>query len=357
MRNKIFIFVDVVAKKNQLQAEAITSAGLAPHFFVTRCNPGAESFLGVDGKQELLATGFLTRLKQVRSQFKKNKDSIHHIEVYPGGRFSFLYVLLAKQYHVPVICVERGDLLYYHSQGYPKAVRFSMWFCYRFADVVWYREPYMKPLLEKLNRNLFFLHNAIKRIVNVNTPSTDTKDITFLWLNRVIPERRYDWFLEVLAHPDLACTQNYLVGITPDSGYLKEQQYVLNNKPGNLAVADYTDAPQQFYKRAKYFVLPANVVFANHAVLEAMQAGVVPLLSDQPGTSLIAENGKEGFVFNHTKGDLEAAMLKAFHMDEAQLQRMSAAAMAKIKNDFSEEKYTEAIKKLYERFDIKPRLK
>ena len=357
MRNKIFIFVDVVAKKNQLQAEAIINAGWEPHFFVTRFNPGAESFLEQKGKQELLKTGFLNRMKQVRSQFKKNKDSIHHIEVYPGGRFSFLYVLLAKQYHVPVICVERGDLLYYHGRGYSRAVRFSMWFCYLFSDVVWYREPYMKPLLEKLNKNLYFIHNAVQRNPDADYPSAGQKDITFLWLNRVIPERRYDWFLEVLAHPDLAGTQNYLVGITPDTGYKKEQQYVLKNKPCNLVVADYNDAPQLFYKRAKFFVLPATVVFANHAVLEAMQYGVVPLLSDQPGTSLITENGKEGFVFNHTKGDLEAAMLKAFHMDEAQLQRMSAAAMAKIKNDFSEEKYTEAIKKLYERFDIKPRLK
>lgn len=351
MKNKIFIFIDVVAKKNRLQAEAIINAGWEPHFFVTLFNPGAESFLEEKGKQELLEARFLKRLKQIRSHFKKNKDTIHHIEVYPGGRFSFLYVLLAKQYHVPVICVERGDLLYYHGQGYPRAVRFSMWFCYRYSDVVWYREPYMKPLLEKLNKNLFFIHNAVQRNPDADNPSPSNKDITFLWLNRVIPERRYDWFIEVLAHPDLADTQNYLVGITPNSGYQKEQQFVLEKKPANLMVADYTDAPQQFYKRAQFIVLPATVVFANHAVLEAMQYGVVPVLSGQPGTSLIAEDGKEGFVFNHTKAEFEIAMLKAFHMDEAQLEQMAVAAMTKIKNEFSEEKYTEAIKKLYKRFD------
>ena len=38
-------------------------------------------------------------------------------------------------------------------------------------------------------------------------------------------------------------------------------------------------------------------------------------------------------------------------MDEAQLEQMAVAAMTKIKNEFSEEKYTEAIKKLYKRFD------
>jgi hypothetical protein len=91
------------------------------------------------------------------SYFKKNQAELHHLEVYPGGRFSFVYVLLSWYFGVPCICAERGDLLYFKKGGYDLFTRISMWICYKLSDIVWYREPYMLALLEKINvRNVFF---------------------------------------------------------------------------------------------------------------------------------------------------------------------------------------------------------
>lgn len=348
MRNKILIFIELVAHKNQLQTEAIVKSGFQPLFFVTRFNESADTFLKGKAGQTVLEDTFFKRYRQVRSCLKKNKLNIHHIEVYPGGRFSFLYILISKIYRIPAICVERGDLLYYHKNGYSKMVRFSMWYCYRYATLIWYREPYMEPILEKLNKNLFFLHNAVKYPSPETRTALSQKDITFLWLNRVIPERRYDWFIDVLNKPFFQNTLNYLVGITPASLYKKEQHYVEENKPANLQVAGYTGTPVEFYKRAKFFVLPADVVFANHALLEAMSYGVVPLVSDQKGTRLIVDDSN-GFVFEHTKTAFEAAMIKSFNISDEEYNRLSLAAIKRIKNEFSEEKYMEAIKKLYDR--------
>lgn len=347
MRNKIFIFIDVVAPKNFVQIEALYHYGFQPLFFVTKYNAQLHTLLNGTIIQIVLENKFLKRLKQIRTYLKTNKNNIHHLEIYPGGRFSFLYILLAKVYRQKCICVERGDLLYYHKKGYSKLVRFSMWFCYKYSDIIWYREPYMKPILERLNKKLFFLHNAVNAYLNHDSINAEKRDITFLWLNRVIPQRRYDWFIKVLVQPELGHTKNYIVGITPDSSYKNEQEYIINNKPGNLLLSDYSLSPAEFYKRAKFFVLPADVVFANHALLESMSYGVVPLVSNQEGSSLIVEDGKNGFIFNHNKKDFETTVLKAARLTDEEYQRMSSAAAEKIKNEFSHEKYYESINHLY----------
>lgn len=350
MRNKILIFLDVVAHKNQLQAEAIKKFGFEPFYFVSKYNSRSETFLKKH-QQVVVENKFLKRFNQVRSWLHKNRSSIHHIEVYPGGRFSFVYISLAKMWGIRSVCVERGDLLYYNKQGYSRAARFSMWACYRMADIIWYKEPYMKPILDKLNKNLFFLHNAVKSQPKPIIFNDGEKDITFLWLNRVIPQRRFDWFITVLAKPDLADTRNCLAGMDHGSLFIKEQQYVVDNKPANLLLADYTNSPVDFYKRSKFFVLPADVVFANNSLLEAMSYGVVPLVSEQQGSSMIVDNGINGFIFKHTFENFEAAILKAKHLSSEQYKKMSLAAIEKIQKEFSEEKFQEAIKMLYDRLN------
>lgn len=344
MSYKVIIFIDRVAAKNYLQIEAIEQLYLSPEFFVSE-NIITQTPHQVT--QHILANTFFKRIKQVSSFLKKNKTAVHHIEVYPGGRFSFLYILLAKLYGIKCICVERGDLLYYNKQGYSMVTRFSMWFCYKFSDLIWYKEPYMKKTLQKLNKNLFFLHNAVKIKNKFPNFSPLHKDITFLWMNRAIPQRRSDWFIEVLKSDELKNTSNYFVGIMPSSVYKSEQDHLKKNKPDNLTIENYCRTPEEFYKRSKFFVLAADVIFANHSLLESMSYGVVPLVSQQSGTDLIVENEINGLVFNHTEKEFTSTMLKALTLSDAEYSRLSNAAIEKIKNDFSEEKYISQIKLMY----------
>jgi glycosyltransferase involved in cell wall biosynthesis len=348
MKKKVVIFIDVVSHKNQLQIESIFKYGLEPHIFVAKYKASSNSYFDKGGTQELLNAPIFKRLRQVNSFFKNNKKNIHHVEVYPGDLSSFLYLLVAKFYKIRSICIERGNVLLFRQNGYNRLSRFAMWLCYRFSDIIWYKEPYMKPVLEKFNKNLYFLHNSISINPESNRWHPEKKDITFLWLNRVIPQRRYDWFVDLLKKPEFVNTQNYLVGIIPDSLYKQEQEYVINNKPANLTVEEYCSNPDPYYKVSKFFVLPADVVFANHSLLEAMSYGVVPLVSDQTGTELIVENGKNGFVYDHTKKDLEDTLVKALQLTDERYQELSNAAKEKVKQEFSEEGYYNRIKQLYD---------
>lgn len=347
MRKDVVIFIDQLAPKNKLQIEAIQQFGYAPYCFVNNIKPGSEKYIQSPGKQIVLQTGFMSRTRQVFAFLKKNRHSIHHVELYPGGRFSFMYVVLSRLFGLKTLCVERGDLLYYHKKGYDALTRFSMYCCYRFSNMVWYRELYMKARLEKIRKEgLYFLHNAINcdgHFYDNNHP----KDIDFLWLNRVIPERKYKWFLKILGEEPFRKSHNYLVGIMPTNAYSADQEYVLQNKPANLTVEQYTSNPVEYFKRARFFVLPADVVFANNALLEAMSYGVVPLVSKRPGASLIVDDHLNGFVFVHSEEGLRASMQEAINLSDEQYHSYAQSAATKIRSSFSESNYTSSLEQLY----------
>lgn len=347
MKKKVVIFVDLIAPKNRLQLDVIHGFGMDTVAFVNNYKPASDEYFEKGGKQIKMKEKFTGRLRQVYSYFKKNRHSIHHLEIYPGGHFSFIYLLFAKWFSIKTICAERGDLLYYKSGGYPLLVRLSMYICYRFADIVWYREPYMKKKLEKIrNKGLVFLHNAI----NVHHKADKTpvaKDIDFLWLNRVIPERKSKWFLNVLKTASFARTRNMLVGLQTGTVFNEDVEYVINNLPPNLEAIAYSPTPHIYFKHARFFVLPSDVVFANHALLEAMSYGVVPLISRTPGAELIVDDKENGFLFDYDEQSFEVVMLEALSMDEETYHRYSLAAREKVVKEFSIEKFRANLEKLY----------
>ena len=347
MRNKVIIFIDKVAAKNKLQVEAINKSGLRGHFFAYQTNEISRNILFPNHTLELLSKNPLKQVSQVFNYIRKHSKSIHHLEIYPGSILSFYYLLTGKLFGLKIICVERGDLVYYHSTGYNMITRMSMRFCYRNSDVVWYRELFMKPVLEKTGaKQLFFLHNSVPIDQDEITPQNHRKN-DFLWMNRVLPERRSDWFVQVLKKDLFKNTRNFLIGILPGSSHNREQVYIEENKTPNLTVKEFISNPKEYYKTSRFFVMPAEFIFANNALLEAMSYGVIPLISAQQGSELIVDNGISGFIFPHTFAGLEEAMQKGLNMNEQALEEMSKAARQKMITDFSEEKYINRIQELY----------
>ena len=345
MKNKILIFIDTIAPKNKLQLDSIYKMNMEPFCFITFKKENTDYYFKQSGGQTILKSGFIARFKEIYSFLKKYKKDIHHIEVYPGGRFSFIYLFLAKWFSLKTICAERGDLLYFRKKDYHPLVKFSMYCCYRFADVIWYREIYMKSELEKITKKpLFFLHNAIHipEIIEENR-----KEIDFLWLNRVIPERKARWFLNILNKPPFKLTNNFLVGIEEGTVFTEDVKWVKENVPENLQLRAYSKTPQDYFKAARFFVLPADVVFANHGLLEAMSYGVVPLISRQLGSDLIVDDKLNGFIFEHSEEAMEATMHMALQLSPEAYKKLAFQSRNKMKQEFSLEKYEAGLKKLY----------
>lgn len=350
-RKLVFSFLDRVAVKNKLQIQLIREAGLHSVFLVNSYDSSAEKFFTESDIYEQLNPGFLSRLFQVISLFIKNRKGIHHLEVHPGGRFSFLYVMMARVLFLKIICVERGDLCYLISKRYDLMTRISMYLCYRWSNLIWYREVYMEEELKKFGfgHKLFFLHNV------VDMPSKNEEEqksfqqcnIDFLWLNRFIPERKSDWVVDILKASEFAETNNVMAGLLNETTYKNEQDYVLLNKLENLKILNFINDPSILYIRSKFFLLPASIVFANNALLEAMSYGVVPIVTQSPGVELIVEDGINGFIAEFNKKSLDSVMRKALSLNEESYTLMSEAAKKHVSIHFSTELYRSQLIELY----------
>jgi glycosyltransferase involved in cell wall biosynthesis len=327
--------LDHLARKNLRQLAGLNAHGYS--FDVFANNPPRGELVAVpDGNTStLLMPAFRARVHQVAAYLRRHARALHHVEVYPGGRFAAMYVLLARAQGVPVLTVERGDLINRPRHG--PLTRVSMLVAYRGAHVVWYREPYQGRELERLGvRRLFFLPNAAPCEAQPVEPAA--RDLDFIWVNRLVKERKSAWLIDALHDPAFAGTRNALAGFldgeTADREIVRNQAHARASAPANLELLPFS-APQPLYRRARYFVLPSDVIFCNNALLEAMAAGVVPLVSDVEGTERIVEHGVNGLVFPHSPAGLREAMRTALRLSREEYTRMSAAASAKVRTDFS----------------------
>ncbi|MBU1761263.1 MAG: glycosyltransferase [Bacteroidetes bacterium] len=171
-------------------------------------------------------------------------------------------------------------------------------------------------------------------------------------MNRIIPERRSDWFVHILSKEYFKKSKNILAGILEESTYNQMQESILKNALDNLSVLKFISDPSQKYKKAKFFVLPADIIFANNSLLEAMSYGVVPLVAKQPGTEMIVEDGVNGFVFDYNEESFERAMRKAMETPDEIYISMSLAAQNQIRTHFSFDGYLGNLSKLYNQFNI-----
>lgn len=339
--------LDNFSRKNRAQLSVQNARGYAFDVFTSDTLHDSAANLPPGNTITLLAPDLVRRTAQIVRYLRAHAAVLNHVEVYPGGRFAAVYVALARAFGVPTMVVERGDLLY--EDRYGAVTRASMRAAYRLADLVWYRELYQERRLRELGaRALLFLSNAVG-VPGVRIPPA-ARTTDFAWVNRLITERRADWLVEVLAEPDLAGARvemlGFLEGRAADAGMRERQAYVLARRPANLTTGAFGD-PSALYRRARFFVLPSEIVFANNALLEAMAHGVVPLVSDVEGARRIVEDGVDGFVFQHSRDGLRDAMRRARALDPASYEAMSAAAIAKVRARFSVEEWGDRLAATY----------
>lgn len=341
--------IDTFAEKNRVQASCVAGLGYTLDVLTPDARGTSQRFLDAPHRLIRLESHPLRRFRQVRAYLTLNRDTLHHVEVYPGGRFAWLYVREARRLGIPALTVERGDLVSYESSS--RMLRMSMRRCYRDADLVWYREPYQGRVLAQIGaRRTAFLPNAVPVMPVSQAPRT----LDFLWVNRVIPERRADWFRDALASPELGGQTGAVVGVLDEAGLeprARQMQAALRDAPATLQAVPYCD-PAPWYDRARFFVLPATIVYANFALLEAMARGLVPIVSDVEGAREIITDGVSGMLFPHSAGGLLAAMVRASRLTDAEYAAMSAAARSAIIERFSVSNWCVRLASLYQ--DVAP---
>src|SRR3712207_6124887 len=147
--------LDNFSRKNRAQVVGLNRRGYTFDVFTNDALGDSAANIPAGNSCTALARRADHRARQVVAYLRAHRHRLNHVEVYPGGRFSVTYAALAKLAGVPVMTVERGDLLY--RDRYDRLTAVAMRACYRLADVVWYREFYQEAALRAVGaRRLFF---------------------------------------------------------------------------------------------------------------------------------------------------------------------------------------------------------
>jgi glycosyltransferase involved in cell wall biosynthesis len=276
------------------------------------------------------------------------------VELYVGGRFAIVHALLCRLTRIPLLVVERGDLLMCQRRVYGRMTRMSVYGCYALATRIWYKEPYMAEFFRRrFPRRSTMLPNGVP--LAEPSAATEPRDIDLLWVNRVIPERHPDWFARALAaRSDV--TSAFVLGFADEdaqpervSRLEREVRTILDGLAGVVCLPFCS--PEPFFGRSRFFVLPADVVFGNYALLEAMSHGVVPVVSASAGVELVVVDGVNGIVCRHDENGLADGLTRALNLSVEQWQEMSHASIEVVRSRFSLEVWGRQLLALYAELD------
>ncbi|MDC0534200.1 glycosyltransferase [Francisellaceae bacterium] len=299
---------------------------------------------------KVLKGKFLQRLCQVFQYLRKSKNTLHHVELYPIGRFSIFYIIICKTLRIKSLSILRGIALKpenfdNESWLYKLSVKYS----FRWSDYVWYKEPYMEHNLNRIGvTRKAFLPNAVAM---PDQQGNIVKSIDFIWVNRIIKERYFDWVTEhFYNHRNSSLT---VLGSQGERDFMSSNSYQLLNKMKDRKEIDFQGFvnPMAYYQLATYFILPTEIVFGNYALLEAMSYGVIPIVSSTDSTSLIVQDGVNGLVFNNDKASFFRMLKYAVNLSEEKKKLLSEKAQETIHQQYSLDSHKKSLLKLYSKLD------
>lgn len=352
MKKVLVLGIDTFAAKNILQVESMARLGYSYTIATTDTFGDSTEFFNqlstADHTMVVLSKNAFVRLAQLKKML--DDGPYNHVELYAAGRFTLFYMMFLRYYQCRWIVVERGDIGALKS--YPRLTRYLARTAYKAATAVWYKEPYMRPLLRQLGaKRLYFVPNAA---TVHDTAATCPRDLDFLWANRLIGMRHPEWIIHALKDKKLAGCKAAMLGFQDDAqcdaATRRLQNYIRSNCPDTLELRPFID-PRPWYCRARFFLLPARLAFGNNALLEAMACGVIPLVTESPGIRDLITDGVNGFIVQRDETAFQEAMSEAYQLDPSRQERMSRAAITVIKDQFGLDSWTDRTRQMYDELD------
>ena len=288
---------------------------------------------GIDSQVRLvkLASSPGKRIIQFSREIMRSKRGTIII-VPAASKVSFVAIVLGRICGLKVVCIEWGDIGGWKSHSI--LLRNSMRLSYIFANVVWYKEPFMFDLFPKsTKRKLFFLPNA------VDSPESseyrNDREIDFIWANRFMEGRRFpNWYVSGIERiSQERQVQGVLIGLLPDEKITQnealQQEQIRNAASDCLKVLDFEN-PLALFSEAKYFVHLANEIYGNNSLFEAMARGVVPIVNSSPGIELIIKNGINGIICEKDENAVYLALREAMEKTNDEWSSMSESARSTV---------------------------
>lgn len=351
-RRILILGLDTFAKKNTVQIKCLEAEGCS---FVVLTNDqrgnSAETFNAqsyVRSRLTVAPPGAMRRLRVALALLTRQR--FDHVELYAAGRMAILYLLLLKLLRQKYAVVERGDIGCLSDYGL--IVRLAIKLAYRWAAGVIYKETYMEePLRAATKAPLFFVPNCVDEPPVARVRDEASRDIDYLWVNRIVPQRRPAWLLSAARGP-LSGRSITMLGFEERANLppiiQREQERMREVGAQNVTLLGFID-PEPFYRRASFFCLPAEVVFGNNSLLEAMSWGVVPIVTKAPGVELIVRDGVNGIVTEFSEHAFHDGLARAARLGATEWQRLSDEAAATVRDEYSTSAWTQRMIAVYRR--------
>jgi glycosyltransferase involved in cell wall biosynthesis len=251
----------------------------------------------------------------------KNKPK--YIEIYFEGLCinQLFYVFISRIYNCYVISIFRGGEFYYNetnSENLTQKIKTKIVVLIsKMSNHIFYRETYMLNHIKKYKINTkkcFFDHNCVKvkpleQLEVSEISNSNPKKIVFL--NGIKKWRRIEILIEAV---NLIKNENIKL-IIVGCRNINEYQYVENlTKKYNISditeIHYWTKESELYYSDAYLFVLPADLIYCNFSLLEAMERGIPAIVSNVDDSDKIIDHDFDGFIVDQNPNDFSKAIKK-----------------------------------------------
>lgn len=268
-----------------------------------------------------------------------------YIEIYFEGLGinQMFYSLVGVINGTMVVSVFRGgELYYYKGLKFNYATLHSMLSLLvgRISSFVLFREIYMEEQFKKFGyseHKFFFDYNRVKV---TREPLVELTTNNVLFLNGFKEWRRLDLVIDCIPKvvkkvPNVKFT---LVGYRNSKEFNSVQRMI-----NELSVQEYvevfpwTNEPQKYYSNASIFVLPADLIFCNFSLLEAMERGIPAIVSRVKDSERIVVDNYNGLLVNQNSGELANSIIQLLK-NRDKLNEFGKNARAIIEKQYNDEK-------------------
>lgn len=338
LNNVLFIGLEHVINKTLVRADQLRNKYI-PAFYSFEVRKSPESKYNIDKISKLILLDII-KFSKIVLQTKPKYCEIY----FEGNCFRQYYQSsLLKWNDTLTLAILRGELYYYHST----MSNVKKWFlirCLNQVDWIYYRETYMLEILEntiKDQKKIVFDSNKVKVHDKIDI-ARDEKIVLFL--NGFKKWRRLDIIIDTIPQvlnsiPD---AKFILVGGRSDKELAHYNEMIPFEYKDKVVVEKWSKNSRIYYEKASIFVLPADLVYLNFSLLEAMERGVPSIVADVEDAEKIINHNEDGLIVGQNSEVFSEAIIKLLSDEELRL-NMAKNAREKIVTKFNDKERMEPI--------------
>ena len=298
---------------------------------------------------------FLITIDTLRFCYHLIKERPCYVEVYFEGNCyrQFFAVLMSKLYGCVVVSIERGVWHGFKEHNVPFLLGLRYIVIFKLSDKIFYRELGLFEIYDryKLDRNQFYFDYNKVTIREEPIYYRDRESQEVLYLNGFKSFRRLDLLIKSIpiVRKAIPNVKFKIVGARSEADMIFANRELKKINVADIAeVFSWNPNPDSYYKTASVFVLPAELVFCNFSLIEAMERGVPPVVTKVEDADKIIEDGVDGVLCAMTENAIADAII-ALLLDETKRERIARGARNKVIRDFNSAQRLDPIIEIIER--------